>query len=561
MTPSLRTLTRIAVAASLVGATLLGAAWAGIGLAPVDLPAPGPGERAATPAPGQGGGPGSGTPARSRPPELVAGERLPDGYFLVGADVTSLAPEPPEGASWKTEGCPQIDQGPAGFVEHLHTPLFEQGRVGWPVDPACIYLGGYGIGPARAATGVDDHAGVNVRSIAISNGVDTVVWQTVDMVGLFSHYRPELCDACGIAGMRAAIAEAAGIPVANVAVGSTHTHGGADGYGAWGGLPRWYREQIRDRVVASGLAAIAGRELATIEIGAVDARTFNNERRDLYHSTPDYGAVWMQARAVSRHPRSAGRVIATLVNYAAHPTVLGAGNTLLHGDWPATASKALGDVMGGVGVVFVGGLGNVSPSGGGVVAMGDAFARFLAQDIERGGSRLASNDVTAVSAEITHPVTNAVLAGLGVAGLLDRDFSPGPAAGLAGAYEWRKHPSSPRGCVTASPLTVKTEVSGFRVGELTVLTTPGEIFSSISLVLKSKARHAADRGGQTMVFAQVQDSLGYVIPSYEVDVLGGLLEYVPEVELAEYEETFMVDRCLGDHVLDTALQVRERLGP
>jgi hypothetical protein len=531
-------LSRIAVVTVLGATTIAGAVWAGVGPSPDDGP----------------------VAVSSGPTAAASGERLPAGLFHVGADVTSLAPSPPEGSTWKTEGCPELEQHQEVFVEHLATPLVSEGRTGWPVDPDCIYLGGYGIGPARAATGVDPHAGINVRTLAISNGVDTVIWQMVDMVGFFSHYRPEICDGCGIAQIRDAIATSTGIPVENLAIGSTHTHGGADGYGAWGGLPRWYREQIRDDVVASAEAALAAMQPATIEVGSIEARGFNAERRDLYHSVPDYGAVWLQARAVPAKKRQTGEVLATLVNYAAHPTVLGQSNTLLHGDWPATAAKALGDSLGGVGLVFEGGLGNVSPKGGGVVEMGEAFAAFLADDIARGGTGLQSNDVAGASATITHPITNWAETGLGVAGLLDRDFLPGDAAGGPGAYEWSKNDSSPRKCATAGPLTVKTEVSAFRVGELAVVTAPGEIFSNLSQVLKSELRAGANAGGQTMVFGQTQDSLGYIIQSFEVDPVGGAAEYVPGAELAEYEETFMLDRCVGDHVLDVALDLGRQLG-
>lgn len=541
-------LPRLLLAGAVAGATLVGSAWAGVGLVPVTTPRPpaDPISAAGDPA----DGPGAAQKATATP--------VPAGQFLVGADVASIAPDPER---WQTEGCPQLDQGQQGFVEHLATPLAEQGRVGWPVAPDCVYLGGYGIGPARAATSWDQENGVNVRTLAVSNGTDTVVWQMVDLVGFFSHYRPELCDGCGIRGIREAISAETGIPVENVAVGSTHTHGGADGYGAWGGLPSWYREQLRDVIVQSALDAVAAQQPATIEVGSVDARGFNNERRDHYFSTPDYGAVWLQARALPQKKKDAGAVLATLVNYAAHPTVLGA-QPMMHGDWPATAAKALGDQLGGVGLVIEGGLGNVSPRGGSsgdamvrVVEMGQAFAAEIGRDIARGGTPLESNAITAVSAEVVHPVTNAALAGLGVAGLLDRDFLPGEAAGGPGAYEFRKSLNGARPCASSSPLTIKTEISGFRIGELTVLTAPGEIFSAVSLVLKSKSAGTA----QTMVFGQTQDSLGYIIQSFEVDPIGGYGEYVPGAELAEYEETFMLDRCFGDHVVQVALQVAEQL--
>ncbi|HUF34062.1 MAG TPA: hypothetical protein VMN58_12730 [Acidimicrobiales bacterium] len=560
-----RTLFRTAIAGLAVGTTFLGAAWAGVGLGPVST-----GQEPVPPAP---------LPLASEEAtdaaDLVATEgaaalaaRLPDGQWLVGASVRSIAPDEKQ---WQTEGCSEYVSNFPEEVTHLADKLIVDQTGSWPASPDCVYLGGYGIGPARAATSVDPHAGVNVRTLAFSNGTSegTVVWQMIDMVGYFSSYRDDLCGDCGIADMRRSIGQEHDIPVDNLAIGSTHTHGGADGYGAWGGLPSWYREQLRVAVITSAAEALGAMRPATIAVGSVDARAFNNERRGTYHSTPDYGAVWLQAREVPRKKKDEAKVIATLVNYAAHPTVLGS-QPVMHGDWPATASKALGDDLGGVGVVIEGGLGNVSPSrlpsagedltddgvydrNDQVIEMGRDFATFVGSDIARGGTFLTSNEVQTVSAVVEHPVTNWAEAALGISGLLDRTFTPGDAAGVAGWYSGGKSPT--RQCTAASPLTIKTEVSGFRLGQLTVLTAPGEIFSSISQVLKSKARYAAFEGGQTMVFGQTQDSLGYIIQSFEVDPVGGALTNVPEAEVAEYEETFMLDRCFGDHVLDVALEV------
>src|SRR3712207_315353 len=99
----------------------------------------------------------------------------------------------------------------------------------------------------------------------------------------------------------------------------------------------------------------------------------------------------------------------------------------MRGDWPATAAKALGDQLGGVGLVIEGGLGNVSPRGGSsdddyvkVVEMGQAFAAEVGRDIARGGTPLQSNAIAAVSAPVEHPITNWAETGLALTGLLDR---------------------------------------------------------------------------------------------------------------------------------------------
>ena len=599
-----RSIARKGVAAFVAGLVMVGGAYAGIGLAPVSTDSPVDGLPVASPEAIKATQALAASAEGGDFPDLSVLAPLGGGNFYVGAAVTSLAPDE---TKWQKDGCYEQAMPPnQEMMDHLSGWQPTTVPPGWPgKSPNCVYMGGYGVpGPARAATGVDPYAGVNVRTIAISNGGKTVVWQMLDAVAYFNTYRDDLCADCGIIDIRRAIAERTGgrVKFEDVAIGSTHTHGGLDGYGVWGGLPDWYRTQIRDAVIASAADALSKLQPATISIGSVDARTFNNERRDFYYSTADYGAVWLQAKALpSEAPAPAtttttqGRgkkkdpttttttqapapeepaVIATLVNFAAHPVVLGA-QTLLHGDWPATAAKALGRDMGGVGLVFEGGLGNVSPAGdhgpdeyAQAINMGNDFATFIKKDIAR-GTTLTTNEIKSVAADIEHPVSNWAETGLGLTNMLDREFMPDSEGGApGGAYQWGKGglPQDKRekyftdggtgpekACTTAGPTGIRTQVSGFRVGNLTVLTAPGEIFSNISEVVKSKARKGAFDGGQTMVFAQTQDSLGYIIQSFEVDVLGGLPSYAPGPKHGEYEETFMLDRCFGDHVLQTQL--------
>ena len=511
-----------------------------------------------------------------QPPDLTGlTTRLPGGEFLVGSGRASLAPDPAK-IQWDTAAAPCvkedqsiIDPGAsdlAGAAQAGHLP------PGWPKSPNCIYLGGYGLGPARPATGVDPFAGVYVRSLAISNGDDVVLWQSFDMVGFFSRYRIDLCpQGCGMYDIREAIANATylKVPMANIALNATHTHGGADGYGAWGGIPDWYRVQIRDQALKSAYAALRDLTPATLAVGAIDARAFNNERRDSYYSAADYGAVWLQARSEAGPPR----VLATLVNFAAHPTVLGDENTLMHPDWTGTAAKELGDAFGGSGMVVEGALGNVSPSMpraalgdltgdhktdgyDNVVQMARDFTAFIGADVARGGHVLTSNRIVAKTVAIAHPASNWAEAGGALLNLLDREFSaPSKGANGPSTYTWKKRADAPpRGtCGTAGPVSVKTDISGYRIGDLTVITAPGELFGTMAEVVKSKTK-----AGYVMVFGQTQDSLGYIIQSFEVDPTGGVTSNT-DPALGEYEEEFMVDRCFGDHVLQTELDLLRQL--
>jgi hypothetical protein len=531
-----------------------------------------------------------------QPPDLSRlTTTLPAGEFLVGVGEQSLAPDPTK-VQWDTAKTPCVKEDSTlvdpGVSDLAGAALDGHLPPGWPKSPNCVYLGGFGLGPSRPATGVDPYAGVKVRSIAISNGKDTVVWQSLDMVGFFSRYRPDLCTpGCGMLDIREAIASATfdKVPMDNIAVNATHTHGGADGYGPWGGIPNWYRAQIRDQAIKSAYDALRGLTPATIAVGSVEARPFNNERRDTYYSAADYGAVWLQARQLPARRSSAADepVVATLVNFAAHPTVIGDENTLMHSDWIGTAGKELGAALGGAGVVVQGALGNVSPStlrvaprdlngdrktdnSDNAIQMARDFASFIGADIARGGYVLTSNRITTKTVSIAHPAGNWVEAVGSLANLLDREFAfPSKGANGPSSYTWRKSAEAPPlgTCVSAGAVSVKTDVSGFRIGELTVVTAPGELFGTMAEVVKSKTRAngwavGADGQvtptGQTMVFGQTQDTLGYIIQHFEVDPAGGVTNNT-DPPLGEYEEELMVDRCFGDHVLQTQLDLLRQL--
>lgn len=514
---------------------------------------------------------------------FTATNRLPGGTFLVGAARASLVPAPEAyRGRWQTQGCTSLDNGsvdPATVDHTLSDPR------GWPAaSPDCIYLGGFGIGPARPATSVDP-GGVWVRTIAISNGEQLFTYSTADAVGWFARYDSQLCADCGILDVRERVArEVLGSEglAGNVIIGSTHSHATADTYGGWGGIPQWYRAQIRDAAIASIKQAVANLQPASITAGEVDLRRRNNERRDTYYSTVDSGATWLQAKTLTSASctgdkkkdtctTSGGDVVATWMTFGAHATMVSA--PVLHADWPGAASRAFEAAHGGVGLVFEGALGNSSVSGvGSAEATGQAIAADIDASILRDGHVLGDNTMQAAARSVTHPVTtNPGLFTLGSVGLFDREFVPATkGGGLPGVYSWSKAgetSSAPdedndpqpqgeqvRSCTSAGP-TVITTAGAHRIGDLLVAFAPGEICGTIAEVVKERA----DRAATTMVLGQTNDALGYLIQDFEFDVQGNVVtEY--GTMTGEYEEVFALDRCLGDHVLETILEATSSLG-
>lgn len=583
---------RALVSGLVVGATSLGAAYAGSIVVPPPA-APGAagagvrevldsaGPRTATVPQRSQLGPGDVASVLRATVRAPSGRVAPAGTFLVGAARVDIAPSPGSfgGQRWVREGCTSIEDGNID-ADHLLPPADDavDELRSWPASsPDCVYLGGFGLGPVRPAERVGP-GGVWIRALAVSNGRQTFVYSIADLVGWFARYDPTVCADCGIRDVRDRLARELRMPVGAVVVASTHSHATADTYGGWGGIPDWYRNQIRDSAVAAAKQAVANLRPATIEAGEVQLRGRNNERRDTYYSNADSGATWLQARALPGAPCPGGgcdRVIATVVTYAAHPTIV--DSNVLHADWPGATARRLEQSFGGVGLLFEGGLGNVSVSEvdaptdvDSAERTGRAIADDVHADITDGGLRIRSNEMRAAVEDIAHPVTtNPALTTLGTVGLFDREFVPAsPGAGLPGVYHWSKageissfgdtgaEPSGElvRGCTSAGP-SLLTTAGAHRIGELLVAFAPGEIFSNIAEVIKERA----DGSGVAMVMGQANDALGYIIQSFEYDLQGGAVtEY--GTGTGEYEEVFSVDRCMGDHVLETILGSTEALG-
>lgn len=508
--------------------------------------------------------------------QFTPGPRLHTANFLVGASRGSLYPAPEHfggtAGQWQTAGCTEIDEA---HLDQDHAVASMQDIRGWPTaSPDCIYLGGFGIGPARAAHGVG-FGGVWVRSIAISNGEKVFVYQITDTVGWFARYDASICSDCGILDVRNRISSETGVPVGDLIIGSTHSHASADTYGGWGGIPRWYRNQLRDTTIASAVQAVANLQPATIEIGEAQLRKRNGERRDTYFSNADTEATWLQARGIAR-VNGVRPVIATLSTFAAHPTIV--SDPILHADWPGAAAREFERAYAGVGLMFEGGLGNISVSGvGGATKVenaentGKAIANDISAAIAKDPMALSDNDMRSSTKPFGHPVlTNPGLTTLASAGFFDREFMPfSPGADGPGVYHWSKpwaasageqrgNPAKGenlRSCDTAGPVQINTVAGAHRIGGLLIAFAPGEIFSNIAEVAKENANGAS----LAMVFGQTNDALGYIIQSFEYDKLGNAAtEY--GTMTGEYEEVFAVDHCFGDHVLDVILQSTKDVG-
>ena len=575
--PFARSAARKLVGSLLVGAMSLGVAWAGAGLIPVSTKTDVLGATAPK------------APAARQAPEAepVAGEPAPQldlssGQLLAGAAKVSLRPEPEKyGGVWERnyDKCANLAPNPTGFQEGvMHVADF---RVRWAENTNCIFMGGYGIGPMNPIVDWDDEYGLWSRSIAMSDGTDTVVLTLIDAV-YWEAYYSNMCDGCGFLELADKLAQETGLKPESFVFASTHSHTSPDFIGGWGGVPTWYMEQATASLQASAKQAIASMEPAVLESGEILARQFNGERRDFYRSAEDDGVSWFRLVDADNQPSpevcttpapvetprpgtkpkptpeptptctpaSPGKAIATVAAYAAHPVTADEGAGRADADFPAVFAKRVEESYGGVGMFLQTGLGNMSPRGS-KEQMGNGLAGLL--PAIGGGTQVTNPDIRVGRTYWDQPVTNGPLGALGVAGFFDRKMNQAPATVAEGKGDENKK------CRSASPISVRTSVSAVKVGSLWITGGPGELFSNLTNTIEER-----NPNGVTLALGLVNDGLGYIVQSFETDHVGrqgtGFVGSANGVGIAEYEDAYSIDHCFGDAVLENTIRLLGNLG-
>ena len=337
-----------------------------------------------------------------------------------------------------------------------------------------IYLGSYGLPFTRSAEGVHDE--IYVRSLAIGLGDTGIVFAVTDLPGLGNRFTRDV---------RARVAEATGLQDYRILISATHTHASPDFQGLWGGGPDSYRDVAVDDVVASMISAWDARVPASLEVATTVGP--NNNRREWRFTDDELTVV----HAVDPDDQALG----TLAVFAAHPTVLGAGNREISRDWCGYAVDAMEASTGAPALLINGILGDASPS----VPPGEyaddferaqAYGEVVAQAALEG---LALSEPIEPELAVDHRTwslvgTNALFNLAAQVGLLDYDYE-----------------------ADGGQLSVETVATYVRLGaQLQMVTVPGEPVTRLGLPLKD-AMQAPHRA----VLGQTHDMLGYFIPGDE----------------------------------------------
>ena len=457
---------------------------------------------------------------------------IPVGKLRVGAAKATVTPE-----QTHIDGVVE----PRAFVGE-HVQKFNLGGFG--IDPTQNFPDPFGaIGdsltqPAegRAHEGPHGTEHIWIRAIAIEQLNDDDSRSQVLLLSL---------DAVGAGnviqnGLKAAVVEATGIPADNILFGQTHTHAGPDLQGLWGGVPQdWIETILYPAAVQAARQAFEALEPATLEIGTGAMPQWNNYRRPK-RIDEDIDSDTLATLMKARSSRS-GDVIASLLQFNAHPTSINEDPRVPHPDYILGAVDHLEAIYdGSTALYFNGPIADASASGptSGDTPYDRVRSRGAGMATDANGfpiDRVIEGGLSVRHQTVILPVTNPAFLAFGALGSFNRyyDFLDLPTSQIPGIGPTVATGLTQLPQLTPTATTLVSRITlGDGPGKLEVVTMPGEATGTFGEFIRSLAAPE----DHVMLLGLTQNSFGYIIPEEEfsyVDASGDDGLFVP---FTGYEE-------------------------
>ena len=401
-----------------------------------------------------------------------------------------------------------------------------------------VYMAGFTIG--RTATGFHDD--VEARAFVLERGDLRIGFVTVDTIGWYNH------DAIRV---RKA-AEARGLDLDHVVVSSTHNHESKDTMGIWGknisvsGYDEAYQQFVAEQAGDALKDAVDGLVPVTLQAAQTEAAA---------HLVNDTRAPYVRDDSLSiMHFVDDNDVgVVTWVVWGNHPETLGSDNTLISSDYPHYLRDEVEALLPGTTAVFTAGiLGGLTTSIGiticpdendatidtcpqGTVARAESTGREVAR------LAVASLDAAVIEPDVltlkrlpfrVTPVTTTLILGFSL-GLIPR-----PIFDKGGGQV----PDDELDFVTVAGMQngefqLVTEVNALRIGDIEIVTVPGELYAELYLVdeagsslverpeggdvpglaLEPAVQLSMPSSSMKVILNQTNDSIGYIIPRSQWD--------------------------------------------
>ncbi len=330
----------------------------------------------------------------------------------------------------------------------------------------------------RKFSGIHDN--LYAKAITVQSKQEMVGVLTLDCIGLLY---PDVLK------IREEIAGICDFPVNRLVVSSTHTHSGPDVVGIWGedytasGLDSVYMQNLISKAALAVKRAYTSLQEAS---GHVAETTFGESWvANICEEEIDRSLNILQFRDTNKKP------IATLVNFACHPTFMDAVSSevsadFLFGLYAESQKELTGEVLFLQGAI------------GGWIQPKDDEPKTFERAYQRGSEmaatvtealkkpvKLKKSEIHFRSTKLNIPVENPMWAALSQSGIIDRNVGT----------------------------TVETEITYFKIGEASFVSHPGETAPYYSL----ESKKLMDKGPK-FILGLGNDALGYILkPAYFED--------------------------------------------
>lgn len=356
-------------------------------------------------------------------------------------------------------------------------PVLRAGAAAAVVSPEA---GAFIAGDARNRRFAGEHDPLFARALVVDDGNMALAIVVVDNIGLVY---PD------IQAMRRRAAQLAGdprLPAGRVIISSTHTHSGPDVVGLWG---EHELSSGRDPEYMAFLIETVARQVARAHhaLEPVTVRVASGEHDLEWVRNVSEPGLLDRRMATMQFLASDGATVATLTNFACHPTVMDAVSDQVSSDYVAGFYRAMGEALEGEHLFLQGAVGGwVQPDKRSrsfdlADRYGASVARRARELLEQGRPLVPRLSFAARRFDI--PLENDGFAGLIEAGVLERPLFDG---------------------------SIRTETAWFAIGDAQFVTHPGETSPAHSL--QSRELLGVEHG---FVLGLTLDALGYILkPEY-----------------------------------------------
>ncbi len=407
--------------------------------------------------------------------------------------------------------------GLVGMAAGQTRPPFEAGAARRIITPKPLLPLSGGMGPTAQVKG--QQGDLTARALVFRAQGETLAIVSVDLIGFPS-----------VLGDRAR-ALVSRIPKNHILIGATHTHSGPEPYAAPDGRGGHtgsveYLNSVAEQVAAAVNEAYDNLKPAELRIASGVVQTgisYNYYAPELYDRRDNV----LQVREPS------GKTIATLVNYAVHPEIMGSKRGILSPDLVGPLYDRIEAEVGGM-AIFMNGA-----QGGMVTAdtrelekiekdrpTGVEIEKLAWRECERIGGLLASESLRLISGAAWQ--TNPGL----------RVWSKNVTFRVDSPELWYVIENSPLKYPHNADRTIQARVDLINLGDAQMLTIPGEALPNIGFYLKRNMR-----GKHNFLFGLTNEAFGYILTKVDFRSFPRY-DYVSRTSLGEMTGEVLIDNAL-----------------